>query len=94
MHVRVRRVMEYRWVRESMAKKLIAESDSQPPQLLRELLRGRLVQPLGIPPHGQQRPAGSRGGGSARAGRRRHWSRGIARESHVPLAIVYGSDVD
>ena len=27
--VRVRRVMEYRWVRESVAKKLIAESDAQ-----------------------------------------------------------------
>jgi cytidylate kinase len=29
MDVRVRRVMEYRWVRESMAKKLIAESDAR-----------------------------------------------------------------
>ena len=29
MPVRVRRVMEYRWVRESVAKKLIAESDAQ-----------------------------------------------------------------
>ena len=29
MDVRVRRVMEYRWVRESIAKKLVAESDAQ-----------------------------------------------------------------
>ena len=29
MPVRVRRVMEYRWVRESVAKKLVAESDAQ-----------------------------------------------------------------
>jgi cytidylate kinase len=29
MEVRVRRVMEYRWVRESIAKKLVAESDAQ-----------------------------------------------------------------
>ena len=29
MPVRVRRVMEYRWVRENVAKKLIAESDAQ-----------------------------------------------------------------
>lgn len=29
MPVRLRRVMEYRWVRESVAKKLIAESDAQ-----------------------------------------------------------------
>jgi cytidylate kinase len=27
--VRLRRVMEYRWVRESVAKKLVAESDAQ-----------------------------------------------------------------
>ena len=32
--VRLRRVMEYRWVRESVAKKLIAESDAQRRQLL------------------------------------------------------------
>ena len=29
MPIRLRRVMEYRWVRESVAKKLIAESDCQ-----------------------------------------------------------------
>jgi cytidylate kinase len=29
MSVRLRRVMEYRWVRESVAKKLVADSDSQ-----------------------------------------------------------------
>ena len=29
MPVRLRRVMEYRWVRESVAKKLVAESDAQ-----------------------------------------------------------------
>ena len=29
MPVRLRRVMEYRWVRESIAKKLVAESDAQ-----------------------------------------------------------------
>jgi len=29
MAIRCRRVMEYRWVREAVAKKLIAESDSQ-----------------------------------------------------------------
>ena len=38
--------MEYRWVQESVAKKLIADSDSRRQQFLRELFRRRLVQPL------------------------------------------------
>ena len=53
MAMRCRRVMEYRWVREAVAKKQIAESDSQRRRYSRELFRHRLVESLGVPHHSE-----------------------------------------
>ena len=59
MPVRVRRVMEYRWVREAVAKKLIAESDDQRRSFYESYFGVDWSQSPGVPRHGQQRPAGS-----------------------------------
>ena len=86
MPVRVRRVMEYRWVRESVAKKLDCRERRPTPQLLRKLLRRRLGQPVGIPRYGQQRPAGAGGPGPGFVGRRASLEpHRVACASHAPL---------
>ena len=67
---RLRRVMEYRWVREDVAQKLIAQSDAQRRSFCENVLRCRLVRSAGVSPDGQQRPARAAGRGRGRPGRR------------------------
>ena len=76
MPVRVRRVMEYRWVQEGSRQETDCRERLAAQQLLRKLFRGRLVQSLGIRHDRQQRPAGADGRGTGRAlAAERHWSR-------------------
>ena len=70
MPVRVRRMMEYRWVREDVARRLLTQSDVRRRTFCLDFLSADWVSPLGVSSHGKY---GSPGAGcSGCGGERRH----------------------